>query len=152
MKHPFKKSITGIVIFLFLTVFNFAFAQIKYRYSTTRQERLSYRDEFSARITLFFGAGVLSARNHAGNLNIRFPYQTMDMNGIKTWHVFNGKSDRLLSKQSPELTFGLDISKPFYALNFSSGFNTTYQGAYYSIGYGRNIFRAKKIYVKRSGI
>ncbi|MGN6648162.1 MAG: hypothetical protein ACTHJT_16680 [Cytophaga sp.] len=114
-------------------------AQVSQRNELRREH--SFPIQFGPKITLlFFGLGMVSTTNHTANMNISFPYETMDVNGVRTSHVFTGNSDRLLSGQSPQLSFGLDISKPFYVINFTTGFNTTYQGAYYSVGYGRNIY------------
>ena len=133
-----KKYIALSITFL-LAASTIVSAQVSQR--TELRREYSFPIQFGPKVTLlFFGVGMVSAANHPGNMNISFPYETMDQNGVKTSHIFSGNSDRLLSGQSPEVSFGLDVSKPFYAVNFSTGFNTTYQGAYYSIGYGRNIY------------
>jgi hypothetical protein len=134
-----KKYIAALSITLVLSVFNIVSAQVSERYQLKRER--SFKIDFGPKATLsFFGLGMVSTANHDGTMNISFPYQTMDANGIKTSHVLSGNSDHLLSGQSPELSLGLDISHPFYALTFGIGCNTTYGGAYYSIGYGRTLY------------
>jgi hypothetical protein len=92
-----------------------------------------------------FGPGIMFMQNHPGRVNISFPYQTQDLNGNKTMHTFTGSTDNLVSKQSLEMqVFSMDIGNPYYSLNFSAGFNTSYGGSYYSTGYGRNIYLGKK--------
>ena len=138
-----KKYSIALSITFMLSISTIVSAQVSER--TELRREYSFPIQFGPKVTLlFFGIGMVSAANHPGNMHISFPYQTMDMNGVKTSHIFKGNSDRLLSGQSPEVSFGLDISKPFYAVNVSTGFNTTYQGAYYSIGYGRNIYVGKQ--------
>jgi hypothetical protein len=135
----FKKYVAAFSITLLLSFFNVASAQVSERYRL--QHERSFKLEFSPKTTLsFFGLGMISTANHTGTMNISFPYQTMDANGVKTSHVLNANSGHLLSGQSPELSLGLDISHPFYALTFGTGFNTTYGGAYYSIGYARALY------------
>jgi hypothetical protein len=89
---------------------------------------------------LILGAGIMSTANHTGNMNISFPYQTIDANGTSTSHVFKGSNGHLFSKQSPEIFFGVDVTRPYYTTNFSAGFNTSYKGAFYSIGSGFNLY------------
>jgi len=150
-QHLILKKYIALSITFMLSASTIVSAQESQRNAFRRE--YSFPIQFGPKVTLlFFGLGMVSAANHPGTMNISFPYQTMDMDGVKTSHIFSGNSDRLLSGQSPEVSFGLDISQPFYAVNFSTGFNTTYQGAYYSIGYGRNMYVGRQIQKLRDRI
>jgi hypothetical protein len=136
----FQKYISGILMFLLFS--NIVAAQsdsipdYHLKYAQAKNPYV-HRTKVSL---LPFGIGVLSTSNHSGNLNIRFPYQTMDASGTTTSHVFQSSTNHLFSNQSPEIFFGFDLSRPRFVFNFSTGFNTTYKGAFYSIGHGFNLY------------
>lgn len=127
----------GIALLLLSAFFNIVAAQS----DSISKNPYSYRTKVSL---LVLGAGVLSTANHGGTLNVTIPYETMDANGVKTAQTFYGSSNNLFSNQSPQITFGLDLSKPHYVFNFTTGFNTSYKGAFYSVGLGGNVYLGRK--------
>lgn len=148
MKHSlsFVNIHFGIALLLLSTFFNIVVAQSdsiskNLQEHTTAKNPYSYRTKVSL---LVLGAGVLSTANHGGTLNVTIPYETMDVNGVKTAHTFYGSSNNLFSNQSPEITFGIDLSRPHYVFNFTTGFNTSYKGAFYSVGLGGNLYIGHK--------
>lgn len=138
---PFQKYMHCIALLLLSSAFNIISAQSKgipnYQQHKQAKSSTTYKTKVSF---ILLGVGIMSTGNHSGTLNVSLPYQTMDINGVKIAHVFNGTSTQLFPKQSPEIQFGLDVVRPTYALNFSFGFNTMYSGAFYSLGYGINLY------------
>ncbi|WP_157446933.1 hypothetical protein [Cytophaga aurantiaca] len=104
------------------------------------QQRYQGKTPMYPKVSFLFGAGMVSAHNHPGNLSLSFPYQTMDAGHNMYAHVFKTNTRHLLSNSSPELLFGIDITKSHVTFNFSTGFNTSYNGAFYSLGAGMNLF------------
>ncbi|HSY61126.1 MAG TPA: hypothetical protein VK796_04575 [Cytophaga sp.] len=142
----FKKYTYCIVLLLLPSCFNMVAAQsngipdYQPQYKQAKNPN-TYRTKISL---LLFGVGVMSAGTHSGLLNVNLPYKTIDLNGVKTTHVFHGSSNHLFSNQSPEIVFGLDLSRPLYAFNLSAGMNPFYRGAFYSVGYGVNLYLGEK--------
>lgn len=88
-----------------------------------------------------FGPGVLIPEKHYGDLIIDFPYEVGDNTGKHTSHVFHSDTRNLFSKNSFELTLAnLEISTITSAVSFSGGLNFKYGNAFFSLGYGRNIY------------
>jgi len=137
----FQKLLTGTLILLLQSVFNITSAQ-----TSQKEFKRNHSDTIPTFFTIsYLGVGMLATNNHSGNLDVSFPYTTMDANGIKTEHTFNGTTNELFSKQSIELTImTMDFGKPNYTLSFGVGINTKYGGSYWAFGYGRNIYLGKK--------
>jgi hypothetical protein len=145
MNHPviFHKCIFTICILLLPFFFNFTYGQ-NWTSRENLQNKSTHAHKFKAKATFLMGVGVLSTANHSGEIKVSIPYQTTNYNGFNIAHVFNGDNSNLVSKKSPQLMLGLDISKPSYVINFSIEFNTSFiatNNIY--IGYGKNIYLKK---------
>lgn len=145
MKHfsPFQKYIVAVWLILLSSFFNIIAAQsgsIRH-YSPNHKKQLKRHAPLPKCVpVLLLGIGAMHTGNNSGTLSVSLPYETIDSNWVRTAHVFNGNSNHLFSKQSAEALFGIDISRPLYAFNFSLGKNITYKGAFYSVGFGVNLY------------
>ena len=143
-----------LLIFVILFIPHFIYAQKKYQAYNGYPLSGSLKEKQKKVITVsLFGPGILIPSKHTGNLSIDFPYEVGDNTGNHTSHVFHADTRTLFSKNSFELTLlNLDISTRTSAVSFSGGLNFKYGNAFFSLGYGRNIYlghRHDDVYTKK---
>jgi hypothetical protein len=140
MSQRILKYIFTIGILLLSFFFNFTYGQSNTLHKNP-QNKSTQTHKFKA--TFLMGVGVLSTANHSGEIDVSIPYQTINSSGITSSYVFTGKNAHILSNQSPQLLFGIDMRKPSYVINFNAECTTAYNSSNIYIGYGPNIHLGK---------